>query len=111
MLRRDSVSVDKGGSLTNAMVALPLYACWCIISLGTLCVAYRTMSLSAWKSIQSEIDIAQTKVVERERLVSEIEAKKIEVNFTLLGCTAVEDKLQVKLTWCLFRSSSDLNYS
>ncbi|EER17682.1 hypothetical protein Pmar_PMAR023603 [Perkinsus marinus ATCC 50983] len=60
----------------------------------TLCVAYRTMSLSAWKSIQSEIDIAQTKVVERERLVSEIEAKKIEVNFTLLGCTAVEDKLQ-----------------
>ncbi|KAF4669070.1 hypothetical protein FOL47_002720 [Perkinsus chesapeaki] len=60
----------------------------------TLCVAYREITLSAWREIQSEIDAAQSKVAEREKLVSEIDAKKVEVHFTLLGCTAVEDKLQ-----------------
>ncbi|EER17681.1 hypothetical protein Pmar_PMAR023602 [Perkinsus marinus ATCC 50983] len=63
---------------------------------GTLCVAYRRLRHSEWQMIAEELHEAQVGDVNlREKNVAKICDEKIEVGFTLLGCTAVEDKLQV----------------
>ncbi|KAF4697829.1 hypothetical protein FOZ63_029378 [Perkinsus olseni] len=61
----------------------------------TLCVAYRELRFSEWEVIAEELHEAQVgDMAFREEAVAQICDERIETELTLLGCTAVEDKLQ-----------------
>jgi phospholipid-translocating ATPase len=62
--------------------------------LRTLCIAYRYLEereYAEWARIHDE---AAASIVDRDDLIDEA-SEKIEINLTLLGATALEDKLQV----------------
>jgi magnesium-transporting ATPase (P-type) len=61
--------------------------------LRTLCIARRTFSPEQWAALESRIRQASADLETRDQKVAEID-KEIEAELTLLGCTAVEDKLQ-----------------
>lgn len=61
---------------------------------GTLCVAMRRMKWSEWCGIAHEISAVQDDIYNKDSRMAVIESTLVEVNLTLLGCTAVEDKLQ-----------------
>ena len=61
--------------------------------LRTLCLARREWSVAEWAAFESRIKKASEDLESRDAKVAEIDAE-IETNMTLLGCTAVEDKLQ-----------------
>ncbi|EER12681.1 phospholipid-transporting ATPase, putative [Perkinsus marinus ATCC 50983] len=60
----------------------------------TLCVAMRRMKWSEWCGIAHEISAVQDDIYNKDSRMAVIESTLVEVNLTLLGCTAVEDKLQ-----------------
>ncbi|KAF4674073.1 hypothetical protein FOL47_009752 [Perkinsus chesapeaki] len=60
----------------------------------TLCVAMRKMKWSEWCVIADEISHIQEDLSNREERMAVLDNTMIEVDLTLLGCTAVEDKLQ-----------------
>jgi len=62
--------------------------------LRTLCVARKEISSEQWETeFQPQIQKANNNLDTRESVMSKIDAE-IEAGMTLLGCTAVEDKLQ-----------------
>ena len=58
----------------------------------TLCYAMRVLSIKEWDDIESEIQSYNTHPDKKKKMESL--ADRVETNFMLLGCTAVEDKLQ-----------------
>jgi phospholipid-transporting ATPase len=61
--------------------------------LRTLCLAYRVISQTEYEQWQQVYDVAAASLVERQKKLDEA-AELIEKNLTLLGATAIEDKLQ-----------------
>ncbi|XP_076350906.1 phospholipid-transporting ATPase IF-like isoform X2 [Tachypleus tridentatus] len=64
-----------------------------IEGLRTLVVAYRELSKEEFQSFDKKYKMARTEIVAREEEVSRV-IDEIEQNMTLLGATAVDDKLQ-----------------
>ena len=62
--------------------------------LRTLCLAKREIPLLDWLVFEARIKECSSNIDTREAKIAEID-KEIECDLTLLGCTAVEDKLQV----------------
>ena len=61
--------------------------------LRTLCLAKRDIPLAEWRETEARIKKASENIDTREAAVAKIDYE-IESGLTLLGCTAVEDKLQ-----------------
>lgn len=61
--------------------------------LRTLCVAQREISQKEYEQFSREYDIAAAEIVDREHKLEDV-ATKIETNLTLIGGTAIEDRLQ-----------------
>jgi phospholipid-translocating ATPase len=61
--------------------------------LRTLCLGRRELTAEEWSSFDARIREASSNLETRDAKVAEID-KEIEQGLTLLGCTAVEDKLQ-----------------
>eukprot|EP00899_Mesostigma_viride_P010371 jgi/Mesvir1/19335/Mv10393-RA.1 len=61
--------------------------------LRTLCLAYRLVPAEEYERWNKAFVEAKQSLVDREKKLDEA-AELIEVNLTLLGCTAIEDKLQ-----------------
>lgn len=59
----------------------------------TLCFAYSEISENVYNDWKEEYDKAANALKNRDVAIDEV-AKLIEINLTLLGATAVEDKLQ-----------------
>lgn len=59
----------------------------------TLCLAFRSISLTEYTEWSKEYSIAQTAIEKRE-LKCDAVAEKIERDLILMGATAIEDKLQ-----------------
>lgn len=59
----------------------------------TLCFAYSEISENFYNDWKGEYDKASNALKNRDNAIDEV-AKLIEINLTLLGATAVEDKLQ-----------------
>ena len=71
---------------------------WCVElfadkGLRTLCLARRELSKEEWAKFESRIKEASSDLETRDAKVAAIDVE-IEKGLTLLGCTAVEDKLQ-----------------
>ena len=60
----------------------------------TLCFAYRPLKASFYKKWEEKYSNAITAVPKDERLIAELESE-VESDMTLLGATAIEDKLQI----------------
>ncbi|KAF4655853.1 hypothetical protein FOZ61_007336 [Perkinsus olseni] len=60
----------------------------------TLCVAMRSMTWNDWCGIADKMSAIQDDIYNREHRMAVLDSTMVEVNLTLLGCTAVEDKLQ-----------------
>ena len=63
------------------------------IGLRTLCIAYRELSEKEFLSWWRELDKAKADIDHKDELVPLIE-QKLETQLTLLGATAIEDRLQ-----------------
>eukprot|EP01119_Soliformovum_irregulare_P025055 TRINITY_DN9159_c0_g2_i1.p1 TRINITY_DN9159_c0_g2~~TRINITY_DN9159_c0_g2_i1.p1 ORF type:complete len:1196 (+),score=336.00 TRINITY_DN9159_c0_g2_i1:205-3792(+) len=61
--------------------------------LRTLCCAYVDLDATEYEAWNAEYEEANSSVVDRKQRLEEV-AEKIERNLTLLGLTAIEDKLQ-----------------
>ncbi|KAJ3045236.1 hypothetical protein HDV00_011108 [Rhizophlyctis rosea] len=61
--------------------------------LRTLCVAWRELGEEEYEAFKEEYDEAERTVGEREKRVAEA-CEVVEREMTLLGCTAIEDRLQ-----------------
>jgi len=61
--------------------------------LRTLAVAYRVLTETEWMEFKVTYDEAQLSLKDRENAVSEA-CERVEKNLTLIGCTAIEDRLQ-----------------
>lgn len=61
--------------------------------LRTLCVAYKKLTNEAWSNFKLELDEAENSLINREELVAAV-GEKWETGFVLIGCTAIEDRLQ-----------------
>ncbi|KAJ3116115.1 hypothetical protein HDU96_010409 [Phlyctochytrium bullatum] len=61
--------------------------------LRTLVVGYRTMTEEEFVQFQNEYDAAERSLTNREKKVAAV-CEQVERNLQLLGCTAVEDRLQ-----------------
>ncbi|KAJ3192220.1 hypothetical protein HK101_006874 [Irineochytrium annulatum] len=61
--------------------------------LRTLVIAYTPLTEDEYRSFKSSYDAAEKALVDRERKVSEA-SEVVERNLRLLGCTAIEDRLQ-----------------
>lgn len=59
----------------------------------TLCLAFRSISLTEYTEWSKEYSTAQTAIEKRELKCDAI-AEKIEKDLILMGATAIEDKLQ-----------------
>jgi phospholipid-transporting ATPase len=64
-----------------------------VLGLRTLCVAYRVLSEAEYAAFQKEMDVAEVQLEGREEAIAAV-AEKIETGLILLGCTAIEDRLQ-----------------
>ncbi|KAI9363507.1 hypothetical protein DFJ73DRAFT_792883 [Zopfochytrium polystomum] len=61
--------------------------------LRTLMVAFRELTEDEYETFAEEYDAAENALADRETKVAEV-AEKIERDLVLLGCTAIEDRLQ-----------------
>ncbi|KAK6922097.1 P-type ATPase, N-terminal [Dillenia turbinata] len=68
--------------------------------LRTLCLAYRDLSSSLYESWNEKFIQAKSSLRDREKKVDEV-AELIEKELTLIGCTAIEDKLQEGVPSCI----------
>lgn len=69
--------------------------------LRTLILAYRELNEEEYIEFNKKFDEAKNSVsADRENIIDEV-AEKIERNLTLLGATAVEDKLQIGVPECI----------
>lgn len=67
--------------------------------LRTLCMSERFISQSEWEKIE-ELIIACASEPDPEKALDQV-AELIEVNMTLIGCSAVEDRLQDEVPECI----------
>ncbi|XP_024989606.1 phospholipid-transporting ATPase 3 isoform X2 [Cynara cardunculus var. scolymus] len=68
--------------------------------LRTLCLAYRDLSPEIYESWNEKFIQAKSSLRDRERKLDEV-AELIEKDLTLIGCTAIEDKLQEGVPSCI----------
>ncbi|KAI3696543.1 hypothetical protein L1987_79561 [Smallanthus sonchifolius] len=68
--------------------------------LRTLCLAYRDLSPEMYGSWNDKFIQAKSSLHDRERKLDEV-AELIEKDLTLIGCTAIEDKLQEGVPSCI----------
>ncbi|MFS7958698.1 putative P-type phospholipid transporter [Helianthus anomalus] len=68
--------------------------------LRTLCLAYRNLSPETYESWNEKFIQAKSSLRDRERKLDEV-AELIEKDLTLIGCTAIEDKLQEGVPSCI----------
>ncbi|KAI8539269.1 hypothetical protein RHMOL_Rhmol09G0169000 [Rhododendron molle] len=68
--------------------------------LRTLCLAYRDISLDAYTNWNEKCIQAKTSLHDREKKLDEV-AELIEKNLVLIGCTAIEDRLQEGVPSCI----------
>lgn len=66
------------------------------IGLRTLVVGYRNLTQEEYEHFEVVYDAAECSLVDREEKIDEA-ANTIETGLTLLGCSAIEDKLQDKV--------------
>uniref|UniRef100_A0A1D1Z7N5 Phospholipid-transporting ATPase n=2 Tax=Anthurium amnicola TaxID=1678845 RepID=A0A1D1Z7N5_9ARAE len=68
--------------------------------LRTLCLAYRELSNELYESWNEKFIQAKSSLRDREKKLDEV-AEMIEKDLTLIGCTAIEDKLQEGVPSCI----------
>ncbi|MQL96868.1 hypothetical protein Taro_029549 [Colocasia esculenta] len=68
--------------------------------LRTLCLAYRELSNELYESWNEKFIQAKSSLRDREKKLDEV-AELIEKDLTLIGCTAIEDKLQEGVPACI----------
>ncbi|GJV53791.1 phospholipid-transporting ATPase 3-like protein [Tanacetum coccineum] len=68
--------------------------------LRTLCLAYKDLSPDMYESWNEKYIQAKSSLRDRERKLDEV-AELIEKDLTLIGCTAIEDKLQEGVPSCI----------
>eukprot|EP00833_Pecoramyces_ruminatium_P018148 jgi/Orpsp1_1/1192180/evm.model.d7180000091162.1 len=68
--------------------------------LRTLCIAYRYISEKEYQKWSEDYHKAEISLEDRDELKEEL-ASNIEKNLVLLGCTAIEDKLQEGVPDCI----------
>ncbi|MCO5558594.1 hypothetical protein L7F22_012180 [Adiantum nelumboides] len=68
--------------------------------LRTLCLAYRDLDISLYESWNEKFVQAKSALRDREKKLDEV-AELIERDLVLLGCTAIEDKLQEGVPACI----------
>ncbi|KAF6146186.1 hypothetical protein GIB67_005834, partial [Kingdonia uniflora] len=68
--------------------------------LRTLCLAYRNLSIELYESWNEKFIQAKSSLREREKKLDEV-SDLIENNLILIGCTAIEDKLQEGVPSCI----------
>ncbi|KAF7132165.1 hypothetical protein RHSIM_Rhsim09G0116600 [Rhododendron simsii] len=68
--------------------------------LRTLCLAYTDISLDAYTNWNEKFIQAKTSRQDREKKLDEV-AELIEKNLVLIGCTAIEDRLQEGVPSCI----------
>ncbi|KAA8529495.1 hypothetical protein F0562_033706 [Nyssa sinensis] len=68
--------------------------------LRTLCLAYKDLSFDAYENWNEKYIQAKSSLRDREKKLDEV-AELIENNLTLIGCTAIEDKLQEGVPSCI----------
>ncbi|KAJ9554377.1 hypothetical protein OSB04_018422 [Centaurea solstitialis] len=68
--------------------------------LRTLCLAYKDLSPDMYESWNEKFIQAKSALRDRERKLDEV-AELIEKDLTLIGCTAIEDKLQEGVPACI----------
>ncbi|XP_073001334.1 phospholipid-transporting ATPase 3 isoform X2 [Typha latifolia] len=68
--------------------------------LRTLCLAYRELSNELYESWNQKFIQAKSSLREREKKLDEV-AEMIEKDLILIGCTAIEDKLQEGVPACI----------
>lgn len=73
--------------------------------LRTLCLAYRDLSPNAYESWNEKYIQAKSSLRDREKKLDEV-AELIEKDLVLIGCTAIEDKLQEGVPSCIETLSS-----
>ncbi|CAI8492867.1 unnamed protein product [Hanseniaspora opuntiae] len=69
---------------------------YAIEGLRTLCIAYKDLTAAEYDNWQEKYLEASTSLVNRSEKIDEV-AELIETDLKLLGCTAIEDKLQDKV--------------
>ncbi|KAJ0974205.1 hypothetical protein J5N97_016170 [Dioscorea zingiberensis] len=68
--------------------------------LRTLCLAYRELSSELYEKWNEKFILAKSSLREREKKLDEV-AELIEKELVLIGCTAIEDKLQEGVPSCI----------
>ncbi|KAK3027872.1 hypothetical protein RJ639_041506 [Escallonia herrerae] len=68
--------------------------------LRTLCLAYKDLSLDMYESWNEKFIQAKSSLRDREKKLDEV-AELIERDLNLIGCTAIEDKLQEGVPSCI----------
>ncbi|VAH15814.1 unnamed protein product [Triticum turgidum subsp. durum] len=68
--------------------------------LRTLCLAYRDLSMDQYKSWNEKFVQAKSSLRDRDKKLDEV-AELIEKDLVLIGCTAIEDKLQEGVPACI----------
>ncbi|CAN4124334.1 unnamed protein product [Withania somnifera] len=68
--------------------------------LRTLCLAYRDLSPDVYESWNEKFIQAKSSIREREKKLDEV-SELIEKDLVLIGCTAIEDKLQEGVPACI----------
>ncbi|VAH03443.1 unnamed protein product [Triticum turgidum subsp. durum] len=68
--------------------------------LRTLCLAYRDLSMDQYKSWNEKFVQAKSSLRDRDKKLDEV-AELIEKDLILIGCTAIEDKLQEGVPACI----------
>ncbi|KAJ3123369.1 hypothetical protein HK100_011630 [Physocladia obscura] len=86
----ENVNVNSDEMLRNAIQALHDFS---IVGLRTLCIAYRELDEDLYTHFRDEYEAAETALVDRDLRMAAV-CEKVEHGFTLLGCTAIEDRLQ-----------------
>ena len=77
----------------QGLLTLAFFGRALILGLRTLCLASRVLDESEYMQFVSAYHVASTTQINREESMEKV-ASSLEVNLTLLGVTAIEDKLQ-----------------
>ena len=64
-----------------------------LLGLRTLCLGYRIVPEEEYQTWSARYEKAQTTLVDRDAQVDAV-SEEIEKDMILMGCTAIEDKLQ-----------------
>ncbi|GFY88383.1 aminophospholipid ATPase 3 [Actinidia rufa] len=68
--------------------------------LRTLCLAYRNLSFNTYENWNEKFIQAKSSLRDREKKLDEV-AELVEKDLVLIGCTAIEDKLQEGVPTCI----------